>query len=877
VARRCSLLGVVVVRPFNFPRIPVLDITYSSAAEDAFCGLQAEINMNTGEGARMLRRGRLRWQSALAGCGLFLAHATIATAASTTGSWTLWASPANGVPFEFFPTLAYSPQTNTLFYSGRFTPKSGDTLGSVWSSPLSSTPTFTKLPQTGLVLPIPATGNSILNVASMTTDSAGEPIIGTGAPGNTNQSQIDQTKLYRFDKASNQWVAPSLSAYLHQNIPVLQPNNIMYALTRGADGTIWGGGQWGKTYRSTDDGQTFTVIDEKSLLALTDPTYYTTGSRIPSGSDGAIYGIRVAPNGYIYEGTETAGVIYSPDNGATWLPLDYDYTNSTSTMTRASNVGNVAGIGFTKDGKIVAQGAPGSAPYDATHLYLFDPVNHTQQLCTGFPDYFFGSQDVQTIMTTPDGTMFINTGRNTTANGAPAVGGVFTSTDGLNWTALNTGLTSVSTADFRSSGPDSMVVVGNDIYLSTTDGKIWKYSTQPSNQWAQNSGGSWSVAGNWSTSLPNGAGTKIGFLSTPIGLTNSATINLDGNRTIGQITFDNPNGYTIAPGTGGSLTIDDSTDNTGMSPSIIVNTGNHSITAPISLANGVIVATASGTSLTIASSITGNGALTANGAGTFIISSGGSLNIPLTVNGNVTFTANAGNGILLRTVSSISIGPIGKLSITDPAPANHLNRSVLTASALSFAGATNNWQGTLDLAGNDLVVYNGDLNNIANQLKTGLHGSGGIASTTAAQDTTHMTTLGYRIGGIAFDGLNTTTADMLVKYTYNGDADLNGVINGADYQQIDNGFGQHLTGWFNGDFNYDGVIDGTDYSLIDNTFNQISASGASPLSLIATRAVTSSDFGELSRTVPEPKTLGLLGIGAIGLLGQRRRKVGHNE
>ena len=55
--------------------------------------------------------------------------------------------------------------------------------------------------------------------------------------------------------------------------------------------------------------------------------------------------------------------------------------------------------------------------------------------------------------------------------------GVFTSTDGLNWTPFNTGLTSTDNSDFRSSGPDSMVVIGNDVYLSTTDGKIWEYST----------------------------------------------------------------------------------------------------------------------------------------------------------------------------------------------------------------------------------------------------------------------------------------------------------------------------------------------------------------------------------------------------------------
>ncbi len=245
------------------------------------------------------------------------------------------------------------------------------------------------------------------------------PIIGTAAPGNTDPNQTGATKLYRFDSSTNQWVAPPLTAYAGQNIPTLQPNNIMYQLTRGADGTIWGGGQWTKTYRSTDGGKSFTVIDEKALLAQTDPDLLHEPRRLPEQwrrRRRDLRHSRRARTATSTKGTETAGVIYSPDNGATWNPLDYDYTNPNSTMARASNVGNVAGLGFTKDGKVVVQGAPGTAASpanDATHLYLADPVLHTVQTCLGFPDYFFGSQDVHTIMTTADGTMFINTGRNT--------------------------------------------------------------------------------------------------------------------------------------------------------------------------------------------------------------------------------------------------------------------------------------------------------------------------------------------------------------------------------------------------------------------------------------------------------------------------------
>jgi len=59
---------------------------------------------------------------------------------------------------------------------------------------------------------------------------------------------------------------------------------------------------------------------------------------------------------------------------------------------------------------------------------------------------------------------------------------------------------------------------------------------------------------------------------------------------------------------------------------------------------------------------------------------------------------------------------------------------------------------------------------------------------------------------------------VLVKYTYAGDLNLDGLIDGADYGIIDN-YVQFpgTSGYWNGDFNYDGVIDGADYGVIDNS------------------------------------------------------------
>jgi hypothetical protein len=70
-----------------------------------------------------------------------------------------------------------------------------------------------------------------------------------------------------------------------------------------------------------------------------------------------------------------------------------------------------------------------------------------------------------------------------------------------------------------------------------------------------------------------------------------------------------------------------------------------------------------------------------------------------------------------------------------------------------------------------------------------------------------------------FAGQAIDTTAVVVKYTYYGDADFNGVVNFDDYSRADAGFNFGRSGWLNGDFDGNGSVNFDDYSLIDLAFN----------------------------------------------------------
>jgi subtilase family serine protease len=198
----------------------------------------------------------------------------------------------------------------------------------------------------------------------------------------------------------------------------------------------------------------------------------------------------------------------------------------------------------------------------------------------------------------------------------------------------------------------------------------------------------------------------------------------------------------------------------------------------------------------------------------------------LVASGAATVTAAAaGGGILPRTFSSISIGATGLLAVATAA--SHGDRTLVLTSGLSIIPG-----GRFDLGGNDMVLQAGGASGFSTL--NALAGTGdamgawtgaGLDSSAAAANPAHLTALGIAPAAVfgtarPFDNYTPAPTDVLVKYTWYGDANLDGKVDGSDYTRVD--FAASVagyTGWANGDFNYDSMIDGSDYSLIDNAYN----------------------------------------------------------
>ncbi|MGH7176545.1 MAG: hypothetical protein ACREJC_04110, partial [Tepidisphaeraceae bacterium] len=389
----------------------------------------------------------------------------------------------------------------------------------------------------------------------------------------------------------------------------------------------------------------------------------------------------------------------------------------------------------------------------------------------------------------------------------------------------------------------------------------------PPPAWTSPGSGNWSNPANWTTGVPDAvsAGAVLGSA-----ISSAQTVMLDGGatRTVGAITFNNANAYTLA-GTG-ALALNMLSGAAEMN----VVAGSHAISVPVTMLDDTnLNITPAGSTLTLSGALTAGGvALTKNGAGTFVAEN-------LRADG---LTINDG---------TVAVSVDGS-----DAGASRLE-------ALALAGGATPTV-LLDLNDNDLILTSNSRATVegwvASARASGTWKGNGITSSSAKNNASGITTLGVLSGqeylenspgAPRFDTFEVADTDALVKYTYYGDSNFDGDITLDDYAFIDGGFLLNFTGWLNGDYDYSGGKPNLDdFALIDGAFLLKSGVLVEALTWLETGGHGSpgegpaleklaqhfDQFGAeyataLFASVPEPCAPALL-VASVGILTSRRRR-----
>jgi hypothetical protein len=370
----------------------------------------------------------------------------------------------------------------------------------------------------------------------------------------------------------------------------------------------------------------------------------------------------------------------------------------------------------------------------------------------------------------------------------------------------------------------------------------------PGTIWNVDADANWSAANNWTAGIPDAAGAKAVFGGV---ITAARTVTVDTGITVGRIEFNNANAYTIAGAN--TLTL----DATSGDAKIMVGGGSHTISAAVTLADNTAISVAPATGqLSITGALNSSGvALAKAGAGSLRVNHVRAAALAIN-DGSVIITPDGGNAGT-SAVGTLSVSGSGRLDLNDndlvvratagtkDAVYDEIEGDIASAQNGVDANFVTNWNGpgiTSSTARASNVAAGFDLTAI------GVVRNSDLDTTTGVPGSTYTT----------FSGQAVTPDDVLVKYTYTGDGNLDGAVTFDDYAAMDSAFFGLIPnlGWATGDINFDGEISFDDYSVVDQAF----FFQGEPLT------------GEGVAAVPEPGTWLLAAFcGLAGLLTWMRR------
>jgi autotransporter-associated beta strand protein len=259
-----------------------------------------------------------------------------------------------------------------------------------------------------------------------------------------------------------------------------------------------------------------------------------------------------------------------------------------------------------------------------------------------------------------------------------------------------------------------------------------------SSTWAVATSGSWAAGSNWTANSPpaNGDGTNV-YIETATNSPSLLNITLDGQQTVGTIYLSNTasqtTGYNITSGSaGGSQLL--VLSNTANSAQVIVTSGMHAISAPVSLASNLVISLSSSSTLAISGNIAGTGqSLTLAYGGSLVLSgantysggtniSGGTVSVSAdnnlggasgglalgtggTLLSTASFTTN--RGMTLSSGGGIFAQDSGTISLTASGPISGSGGLTQAGPGTLVLTASNTYSGATAVSGGTLSVGNG--------------------------------------------------------------------------------------------------------------------------------------------------------------------------